>query len=366
MSPAVRTAFIAHLRVMFPGMLGLLSACGSDGSEALPTQQAVVVAAVEVQHREVSEDRSWAGALAPLRVHPVVAPAHGYLAELAVSDGATVSAGTLLLRVEGIDQVARLAVVADREARLRTELERWQELARAGAAGPGEVVTAELRHSEALEALAALEATRDGYAVRSGVEGRVVGLRSSPGMLVSPGQPLLSVEETASYGVRLRVPASEGRWFDDVEALRVVARGGESLEVARVIRAADGQPGILLVDIIPRFDQAPGPEAVVVRYTARMSAMVLPWTAVATDGDRSWVAVATPEVGEGGETRHRVVRRDVRLGSPRGGGIEVLGGLEEGDVVVRFEPRSHPEGRLVDPRTQGPGEAAGSAREARP
>jgi multidrug efflux pump subunit AcrA (membrane-fusion protein) len=361
--PALGRGEVGRFRVRTHGRAGgllllLLStaaACDRDASEAAPApDRGTPVAVWVVEGTELSEERGWTGSLAPLRVHPMYAPTEARVAQVSVRDGDRVGAGTLLLRLAGVAEDARREVLAEREGRLAEELARWRELATEGAAGPGEVVAAELRLFEAREALASLDALREAMELRAGVAGRVVGLASAPGMLTAPGQLLLTLEEDGSYGVRLRVPAGEARWFDDPSHLVIEGSGGDHWAVGRVALGPDAMPGYVQVDLYPEAGPPTNRQGATVRFQAPVSVQVVPWTAVATEGDASWVAVAAPDDEAPDDvpaaSRFRVERRAVVLGGAREDGIEVLEGLRDGDRVLRYEPRSHPEGRRVEPR----------------
>jgi biotin carboxyl carrier protein len=342
-----------------PILLLALAACSGTGSEApLPAERPTPVATITTELRDLADDHAWAGSLGPLRVHTLQAPVAARVLGAPVADGSSVAAGSVVLILEGIDQSARRQVLEEREARLGEEVERWRRLADAGAAGPSEVLAAELLHSQTLEALVALQATGDALTLRAGVAGRVVNLQVATGMLVTTGQPLLAVEERNSFGVRLRVSASEAHRLADAERLGLETRGGDRIPVSRVVQASDAQPGFVQVDLYAAEADTLRSQGVTVRSTSSERAMVLPWTSVATEEGRSWVAVATPEPAGEGAPRYRVERRPVELGQARPGGIEVVRGLVAGERVLRYEPRSHPEGRWVEPRdTAGAGDS---------
>ena len=340
-----------------------LAGCGAEEpAPSIGSTAGTPVAAIQVVEAAIREDRSWSGSLAPFRVNALHAPSEARVVALAVQDGARVGAGDLLMRLEGVDVEARGGVLAEREDLLRNELDRWRALAAQGAAGPGEVSAAELRLFDAREARAGVESVRESLVLRAGGAGRVVLLSVSPGMQVGAGQPLLAVEEDASWGVRLRVAAAETRWFQDPGRLEVEGSLGLRAHVAQVVQGPDPVSGFVQVDLYlgaPVADEGdvaatPGAsvttarQGAVVRYLDEVETMVLPWTAVASDGDRSWVALAVPDPsGDGG---YHVERRTVGLGTAREEGIEVVQGVQPGDIVIRYEPRSHPEGQRVDPR----------------
>jgi multidrug efflux pump subunit AcrA (membrane-fusion protein) len=343
-----------------------LGACGAEEPAASAGSTAgTPVAAMQVMATSIQEDRSWSGSLAPFRANALRAPSEARIGALAVQDGDRVGTGDLLMRLEGVDVEARGEVLSEREELLRAELGRWQALAAQGAAGPGEVSAAELRLLEAREARAGVESLRESLVLRASGAGRVVALSVSPGMQVGAGQPLMVLEEDGSWGVRLRVAAEETRWFQDPARLQVVGSLGLRAGVSRVVQGPDPVSGFVQVDlylgapVANEAGAAPSPGAgvasarqgAVVRYLDQVEALVIPWTAVASDGNRSWVALAVPDPsGDGG---YQVERRTVELGAAREDGIEVVEGIQPGDIVIRYEPRSHPEGRRVDPRLSG-------------
>jgi multidrug efflux pump subunit AcrA (membrane-fusion protein) len=300
-----------------------------------------------------TDGREWAGTLEPLRVHELRLPAAGRVRDIPVREGDAVAAGAILARIESPDLEARLPVLSERVDRLGEELSRWQALAAANAAGAGEVTAAELRLFEAQEALAALQATRGGLALRAPVDGQVVRVALTPGREEGAGALALVLEEAASYGLRLRIPASEAGRFQDPTALEVVGGPGlgEPLAIDRVVSSPDLQPGFVQVEL---YFENPLPvrEAVRVRVLEEGEGMVLPWTAVAADGTRNWIAVAVPSSGEAegdGAPVYRVERRTVELGRAHPEGVEARSGVAPGDYVIRYEPRSHREGRVVAP-----------------
>ena len=370
-SPAFSSPALPSLALL--SLTLLASGCSQDaGTPASTASRGTPVAVWVAESSGVAEERSWSGALAPLRLQPFTAPVDGRVATLSVRDGDMVAAGTPLLRLEDPEVEARREVLQERQGRLEEELARWRELAAAGAAGPGEVTAAELRLFDARESLAALDAGRTALQFRSGTAGRVVSLAVGPGAPVTAGQVLLAVEEAGTYGVRLRVPAAEARRFDEPDRLVLELGDGSRYAVARVVPGPDAQAGFVQVDLYPGAALVDGPpasavrQAVLVRYRREEAGIVIPWTSVASDDARSWVAVAVPvepepgATGEAAETVYEVQRREVELGRARPDGIEVLSGVEPGDRVIRYEPRSHPEGRRVEPRPAS-GSASGSA-----
>jgi membrane fusion protein, multidrug efflux system len=321
----------------------LAAGCG-PGDEAGPSTQpeAVPVGVWTVQAESVVLERSWAARLEPLRTVPVQAPRGGRVTAVQVRDGDRVERGALLVRMVGPDLEGRGQAAEARRDQLREELERWERLAAAGAAGPGEVAAARLRFLEASESLAELEAQVESYLVRAPTSGSVYGTVASPGGEVAAGQVLLQVEDDDSWGVRLSLPAWEAPLFADPDRLVIEDALGNRLPVDRWASASELEPGFVRIDLYLTTER-PARQAVDVRYREEEELLLVPWTAVAEEDDGHWVALVVP-----GEPP-RIQRRPVELGRPHARGVEVTAGLEEGDRIVRYEPRLHPEGRPVTP-----------------
>lgn len=348
---------IPRLRLPFV-WLPFVALAGCDQAPTPAIEAAATATPVGVWIAEstgLTDARIWSGTLEPLRVHEIRLPAPGRVRQILVQEGDRVAAGAPLIRIQSPDAEARIPVLTDRVQRLTDEFERWRDLARSNAAGAGEVTAAELRLFEAREALAALEATQSALALSAPVGGQVVRVLLAPGREEGAGTLALVLEESASYGVRLRIPAAEANRFTNPAKLEVSLDSGQPLQVARVVAAPDPQPGFVQVELFLANTSAQR-EGVRVRSAPSAEGIVVPWTAVAADGTRSWVAIAVPSTTEDGSVRFLVERRTITLGGAHPDGVEAPSGLEPGDRIIRFEPRSHREGRWVEPRVLDSGQ----------
>jgi hypothetical protein len=167
------------------------------------------------------------------------------------------------------------------------------------------------------------------------------------------------IEDEARFGVRLRVSATDVVRFQPPWVIRVTDEAGNPIETADVVIGPDAQPGFIQVELLLRMP-SPGRTGVRIVSESAFEGLIVPWTSVAADGARSWVAVAVPAQTETGETRFSVERRTVVLGRAHPDGVEAQSGIEPGDRVIRFEPRSHREGRWVVPR-EGAGPELGTS-----
>ena len=295
----------------------------------------------ETAFEKISTERVWAGVLRPLRSVGVGAPEGGTIEELFVAEGELVERGDRLLRMDGPELSARLEVLQQRRRSLADDLARWERLATAEAAGPGEVETARLRLLEAEEALAELEARMRAVDLRAPVAGRVIALMVSADASVAAGEPLMRIEDANTRGLQLRVPASEARYFTSLDRLFLSEDSGENLVIDRIIMTEDPEaPGFVLVEIRVTSPGSLDPVEARLRHITEQDALLVPWTAVAREGDHHWVAVVQGDPLS-------IERRRVEIGLGRANGVVVREGLEAGEYVLRFEPRSQPEGRRV-------------------
>ena len=336
----------------------VLAGCGTSDEED-PSPQAEPALELEVWTLEteaLTESRRWTGRLESLRAIQVQSPGPARVASVEVRDGDRVSQGDLLMRLAAPGPEARRGVLAQRLEHLEEELARWRRLAEAGAAGPAEVSEALLRSLEVREELEAADAVLEGHLVRAPASGQVASIAVGVGAEVQGGAPLLRVDDADTRGVRITVAARETAFLEATEHLRLRDDGGTSFEVERVAYTPAEHPGFVSAELYLRrveATDAEGTEAIAangdrpgqvdVTYEATDQVLLVPWTAVASDGDGHWVALLTGDPS-------RIERRFVELGRAHSAGIEVLSGLSEGDRVVRYEPRAHPEGREVRSR----------------
>ncbi len=314
-----------------------------DGTEAPQDDDSVPTVEVStIETATIDEDREWSGRLGPVGERVVRAPISGRIESFGVREGDRVDAGQLVGSVSEPELGARRKVMTERRDHLREELERWEELAAENAAGPAELNEARLRLLEVEEQLAGLEASLGNRQLRSPVSGRVVETNVSTGSSVAEGQQLARIDDGESMGVRLSMPARETRFVKTFDALTVRDDAGREYEIDDVVFGDDAHRSFVTVDLRLVDVDDDRRRRATVEYDDQQEVLLAPWTAVASDEDRTWVGVITgdPPV---------VDYRTVELGRAHSAGIEVVSGLEAGDRILRYEPRSRPEGRIVDP-----------------
>lgn len=322
----------------------LISGCSKADSvtAASPSSSDPEVELWTIATESIQVQRQWLGSLEPLRILTLQAPIAGRIDRILVTEGEHVDAGEALLEMGGSAADARRQVLREREKQLQEELERWQRLESAGAAGPAELSEAKMRYLEVRESLAELDALVDSAALRAPVSGHVRALAVSPGSVVNEGEVLIQFEDGERLGLRLSLPLRELDYLQDTQYLSVVDRRDHAYAVTRVLDGDAGPSGFVTAEILVEVEEGWRRSEVELRYQRSVETLIVPWTAVASDGGEHWVALVDRD-------SHAIERRSVRLGRAHTSGVEVLEGLSEGDWIVRYEPRSHTEGSHIQP-----------------
>lgn len=306
---------------------------GRGGRGRGPTQVAVEVAPVE--NGRIARTVTVSGNIEPLRTVGVNAQLAGALRAVNVEEGSRVTQGDTLAQVDDREISAQLASaeaayeVAD-AAHQRAERLRERQV----------ITAAEYERDRA--ALAAADAQRDqlrarlGYAtVRAPITGVVTEKSVEAGDIVGVQTQLFTIADVSTLVVRVRVSEL------DVVALRAGDRTdvvldafpGEVLvgRVRRIFPAADPASRLVPVEVaLTGADAAVARQGFLARVTFALgvheNVRLVPASAIVTDasGGRALYVIE-----EG-----RAERRIVRTGLTSEGRVEILEGVDQGEIVV--------------------------------
>jgi RND family efflux transporter MFP subunit len=303
-------------------------------------------AIIEVQTRAVDDVYAADAVIEAVRQATVAAQLPGAVVQILVDAGDRVKKGQVLARIDTRDTDAQVAAgragVAQAEANLtqaRLNVERTRSLLAQNFVSRAALDKAEADYEAARAAADAARAgraqadTARSYAeLRSPLDGIVTQRLMEPGEIAAPGRGVVAVHDPAALRAVGSVP--QGMLAKVTAATRATVelpQLGRSLEVTRitVLPAADAR----LLSTQVRADLPPGPTAgVVPGMTAkillpigRTQRLVVPESALLRRGELTAVQV----VGADGKPR----LRQVRLGPPVTGGIEVLAGLADGERI---------------------------------
>lgn len=251
-------------------------------------------------------------------------------------DGQHVVKGQVLVELKAGEEDAGLIEAQARLAQAERDYRRWKGLADQGVAPKA---TAEQYLSTLETARAGVEAARSrklDRVIRAPFSG-VVGLTDvAPGALISPGSPIVTLDDLSLIRVDFEVPdrylpvlsegsliaASSDAWPAESIQGRIARLDSRIDAATRAItaRAEFANPGVRI---------KPGMlMRVAISHGARQGLSV-PEAAVQFEGDQAFVFIISPR-GEGQAVR----KQAVQTGVTEGGFVEITGGLKPGDHVV--------------------------------
>lgn len=279
--------------------------------------------------------------------HELVARARipGTITSLTVKEGDEVSSGDrialvldqkLLLQMQSLESRIQ-AQQADRD-QAQLDLGRTQELRRSGVASQAQFDQAKTRFDVAERTLQALRSDRqvieqqaaEGAVLAPG-PGRVLRVPAQPGMVVLAGETIATIA-AQNYVLRLKLPERHARFIKPGDTILVGARGlaedrdeEELREGAVVLVYPEISDGRVVADVqVPQLgNYFVGERTRVYVATGKRAALIVPKSYIYR---RSGVAFVRLKGGD------EIV---VQPGLPIDGGIEILAGLHDGDVVIR-------------------------------
>ena len=260
---------------------------------------------------------------------------------------------------------ARISRLRERNAATAQEFDEAEARLAAAAA---RTATAQAGIAQAAAQLAAVRANADvvgineSYtAIRAPFGGEVTERFTDPGNLASPGQPLLQLDALGRRRVEARVDEARVGYIHSGDSVAVVLGGtdagrtgtitltGTVIEVARAV-AADQRAFTVKVALPANTMPRTGTFARVQFDGAPRRALVVPADAVRTQGQLRSVFVVSS-----GVARIRLVQ----TGDSTRDGIEIVAGLDAGEMVVVGPPADLTDGRRV---TTADSTAAGARR----
>ncbi len=200
-----------------------------------------------------------------------------------------------------------------------------------------QIAAAEAGIAQAQAALEQAELSLEYATLRAPFDGVVAGVNLTAGEMASIGLPAITLVDTSKFRLTVSVDEMDvGRLSEEqtaevtVEALPDIVISGT---VERIAPAATLEGGVVYYDVV--IGLAPTDASIRVDMTANATITVEELTDVLTIP--TWVVRVDRDTGQ--TYVHRQVgedieRIDVELGVPHEGGVQVLGGLSEGDVVV--------------------------------
>jgi RND family efflux transporter MFP subunit len=326
---------IRERRVWIPALIGIVLlglivmrvVQASAPAEPVPTveqiraEQGIPVAIAEATSGTLGVVREFNGSVSGTREAVVRARTGDQIASVPVTVGTRVSTGAVLVRQSSETSGARVRQAQAARLQAQRMVDRLRPLHEAGAISDQEWEQA-LTQLEL--ARADLAAAGDVLTLTSPLAGTVTEVIARPGMIPSPGDPLVRVADLSQLVVYLRVGANEATEIREGQRAVLPSTGAEGT-VRRIALQAD--PATRLVEVEVAFPPAvglvPGTLATVqIEVASRDDAVQVPRSAV-RDG-AVWVV----------DAENRVTRRQVQLGLEGRERIEIVAGLSVGERIV--------------------------------
>jgi RND family efflux transporter MFP subunit len=261
----------------------------------------------------------------------IYARSPGIVTSILVDLGSRVAAGQPMARLESTDQRIALDQAEDKFATTRLDLERHRELKETGVLSQADWERVDFEHREAALALRKAKRDFDLTAIAAPFAGVVTGRTARLHRLVASGDSLFRLTALAPVLAAVRVPEGVAGVLQIGAVAQVTGPGGVDVP-AKIIRASpviDPASGtrevILQLSGGPRL--TPGSSVSVRLGAERRRVVTLPRNAVDSQGYALvW-------------SNNRTTLRALTLGSELPGDqIEVVGGLEPGEKVLRTAP----------------------------
>lgn len=336
----------------------LLMVCGCSAPESgrggftmppTPVEAAEAVTGPVVDHFEA------VGTIEAEKAITVVAEIDGAVVELPFREGAPISRGGLIARLDGAQLEAELARAEALLAQKQSVYNRIKIVVDKSAGSPQDLddAAAALKVAEADLALA--RARLDKTRITAPFSGILGARRISPGAYLRPGEAITDLARISEIRVNFSAPERFlGRLRRGAEvtisttAFPGYQLTGEIIVVEPLLDAATRSARLVARVINPEGKFRPGMSANVSAVLGeRPEALTIPNEAVFVDGNQAYVF----EILENGT----VTRRAVSLGTRLADAVEVIRGLEPGARVVRSGHQKLYEGATVQAVGQGAG-----------
>ena len=316
------------------GGAGGTGAAGGPGGPGVP----VAVEVGKVERLRLEDDAQAVGTLVSNQRVVLRPEVSGRIVQLPFADGQRVRRGQLLVQLDDTLQQAQLRQAEAQAGIARTNLQRSQDLAGQGFVSQSAVDQNAAALDVAMAQVSLVRAQLGRMRVVAPFDG-VSGIRQvNIGDYVKDGADLVNIEDSSSLWVDFRLPE---RFLSRVKpgqevAIALDALPGRALKA--VIAALDAQLDADGRSVRVRARLA-NPDGVLrsgmfararVVFSVREAALVVPEEALVPLGDKQYIIKVV--AGPGGAKLSQ--RIEARLGQRVKGKVELLAGVEEGDLVV--------------------------------
>jgi membrane fusion protein, multidrug efflux system len=315
-------------------LTALLAACGGNGAPAGRGEQSVVpVVAIEIERKAWIDTIQALGTAQANESVSITAKVTETVARVGFSDGDQVEAGQVLVALTDRAEVAQLEEAQAAFVEAQRQYQRTAELVQQGM----------LNVSALDQQIAARDAARArSEGIRARLSDRVItapfagvlGLRRvSTGTLVTPGTVITTLDDVSRIKLDFSLPETFLGSVSQGQTVSARAAAFPEREFEGVVSSIDSRVDPVTRAITVRAE-VPNPEGrlrpgmllTVTVYSAPRQSLVVPELALVQVGARHFLYRIDEE--------ERARQIEVRVGARRSGEVELLGGVNEGDVIV--------------------------------
>ncbi len=306
---------------------------GPDAEDAAKPSALITTAAVETTASAEGATAYGVAEVAPEGERSLVAPVEAVVDSVLVSQGATVRAGQVLMRLKASAQseLDLKKSAADLDVAHRA-LERALRLRGGGLVSDGDVETAraaDLSATETHRSLGARIAAID--AVKAPADGVIEALSVNPGEQVSAGAALGRLGQTAALRVRLNLDLADAARVRPGASVVLKTPGDDDAAdrtegvVSQVSQRIDPQTHLATAWVAVHAGLAPGQPVQGRIALSRDHSPAVPRAALVYEDDKACVFVVEQGVAH---------KRTVRVGAEDGDKVAVVDGLKPGERVA--------------------------------
>ncbi len=312
-------------------LAGVLSACGGDASnDATPAEPHTVIAAKAVRVRE-SGYEEYMGTVAAKSKSDIEAKLQARVERVEATLGSRVAKGDLLVQLDTREYRARVEQARAVNDQTALELSRMEALLKQKAATQQEYDMVKSRRAVAEATLAEAETYLSYATVTAPFSGTVTRKDIEVGDLAVPGKPLFTMEESGVLRFIVTLPESKLASVREGDSLAVSLSATSDVIRGRVDELSPSSDPVsrsfmVKVALPPSPGVHPGQFGRLLLPSIGDETLFVPPSALVKRGQLDLVFVITPE--------QIAVLRLVRLGRQLPGTLEILSGLEEGELVV--------------------------------
>ena len=307
----------------------------------------VVVA--PVQQRDFADQLEALGTLRANESVTLTSSVTETISALHFQDGDRVSADTLLVEMTRVEEQAHLQEARALAQEAQRQYKRVRSLAAQGSVAESLLDERRREWQTAQARLHSIESQLADRIIKAPFAG-LIGLRNiSIGALVKPGDPITTLDDDSVMKLDLNIPAVYLASLHPglrVEArTKVYAQHSFAGKVQSIDSRVDPITRSIIVRVLipnPEHWLKPGMLMQVTLYKDPRTALIMPEAALRPEGKQQFVLLARPEADG-----HKVVRQAVQIGGRRPGEVEVLAGLQAGDLVITHGVRVRPGQRVA-------------------